>query len=85
MAVAAYRIRIAQHHERMTEILRNTAAAIRAGKSNEVMDAYDRYATNRTGSLWNDTAELYENLIKIAGKTNLIQDGAANGSLPIAH
>ena len=48
--IAAYQVQIGYDHMHMTRILRSTADAIRAGKADEVVAAYDRFSAIRTNA-----------------------------------
>lgn len=65
LSVAAYQVQMGYDHMHMTQILKRTAEAIRAGGGTEVVAAYDRFSAARTNgghSFWDARNQLYADL-----------------------
>ena len=80
LSVAAYQIQMGYDHRHMTHILKSTSDAIRVGKADEVVAAYDRFTALRTNAdmtFWDARNRLYDDLAKLSTKTNVIHKGAA--------
>lgn len=82
LSVAAYQVQMSYDHRHMTYILKSTSSAIRAGKADEVVAAYDRFSvmsTNIGVTFWDARNRLYKDLVKLGVTTNVIQQGADLG------
>jgi hypothetical protein len=73
LSVAAYQVQMGYDHMHMTQILKRTAEAIRAGGGTEVVAAYDRFSATRTNggnSFWDARNQLYADLATLGAATN---------------